>query len=73
MASPAIARLTDIVEATELIPSQMTGATLQSLQSDRRKCWRVERGPEIVSEASRHLSNELKARHTEIPWGRWRR
>jgi uncharacterized protein with HEPN domain len=28
----------------------------------------VERGVEIVSEASRRLSDELKARHPEIPW-----
>ena len=26
------------------------------------------RGVEIISEASRHLTNELKARHPEIPW-----
>jgi uncharacterized protein with HEPN domain len=26
------------------------------------------RGVEIVSEASRHLTSELKARHPDIPW-----
>lgn len=30
--------------------------------------WLVERGVEIVSEASRRLADELKARHPEIPW-----
>ena len=30
----------------------------------------VERGVEIISEASRHLSDELKARHPNIPWGK---
>jgi uncharacterized protein with HEPN domain len=30
--------------------------------------WLVERGVEIVSEASLHLTAELKARHPEIPW-----
>jgi len=30
--------------------------------------WLVERGVEIVSEASRHLPPELKARHPNIPW-----
>jgi hypothetical protein len=30
------------------------------------KRWLVERGIEIISEASRHLSDELKARHPEI-------
>jgi uncharacterized protein with HEPN domain len=28
----------------------------------------VERGIEIISEASRHLTDEMKARHPEIPW-----
>jgi uncharacterized protein with HEPN domain len=30
--------------------------------------WLVERGVEIISEASRHLTDELKARRPEIPW-----
>ena len=28
----------------------------------------MQRGIEIISEASRHLSSELKARHPKIPW-----
>jgi uncharacterized protein with HEPN domain len=63
MTTPSpIARLTDIVEAVELIGSEMAGVTLQSLGPDRRKRWLVERGIEIISEASRHLSDELKTR-----------
>jgi len=38
-----------------------------SLEFDKRKRWLVERGIEIISEASRHLSEDLKARHPEIP------
>ena len=69
MATPAsVPRLTDIVEAIELIRSEMAGVTLQAFEPDKRKRWLVERGIEIISEASRHLSNELKARHPEIPW-----
>ena len=63
-----IARVTDIIEAVELIRNEVAGVTLQSLESDIRKRWLVERGIEIISEASRHLSDELKARHPEIPW-----
>ncbi len=71
MAAPSsIARLTDIVEAVELIRSEMSGVTLQAFELDRRKRWLVERGIEIISEASRHLSDELKARHPEIPWSK---
>lgn len=46
----------------------MTGVTLEAFETDKRKRWLVERGLEIISEASRHLSAELKARHLEIPW-----
>jgi uncharacterized protein with HEPN domain len=60
--------LTDIIEAIELVRSEMAGVTLAAFEPDRRKRWLVERGIEIISEASRHLSQELKARHPEIPW-----
>ena len=63
-----VPRLTDIIEAIELIRSEMAGVTLQAFEPDKRKRWLVERGIEIISEASRHLSDELKARHPEIPW-----
>lgn len=63
-----IPRLTDIVEASELISAEMAGVTLDAFEPDRRKRWLVERGVEIISEASRHLTEELKARHPEIPW-----
>jgi len=69
MAPPSpVPRLTDIIEAIELIRTEMAGVTLQAFESDKRKRWLVERGIEIISEASRHLSDELKARHPEIPW-----
>jgi uncharacterized protein with HEPN domain len=66
--SSPVARLTDIIEAIEIIRSEMAGVTLTAFEPDRRKRWLVERGIEIISEASRHLSEELKARHPEIPW-----
>jgi uncharacterized protein with HEPN domain len=71
MALPSpIARLTDIIEAVELIRTEMAGVTLQAFEPDKRKRWLVERGIEIISEASRRLSDELKARYAEIPWSK---
>lgn len=61
-------RLADIVEAIELIAAEMAGVTITAFEADRRKRWLVERGIEIISEASRQLSNEVKARHPEIAW-----
>jgi uncharacterized protein with HEPN domain len=69
VAAPALAaRLTDIVEAIENIRSETAGVSLDAFEADWRKRWLVERGVEIISEASRRLSDELKARHPEIPW-----
>jgi uncharacterized protein with HEPN domain len=66
--SPQVARLTDIVDAIELIRIEMAGVTLEAFEVDRRKRWVVERGIEIISEASRRLSPSMKARHPGIPW-----
>jgi uncharacterized protein with HEPN domain len=63
-----LARLTDIVEAIELLAAEMNGVALQAFASDKRKRWLVERGIEIISEASRHLPPDLKDRHLQIPW-----
>ena len=67
-ASSFAPRLTDIVEAIEHIRSEMAGVTIEAFEADWRKRWLVERGVEIISEASRRLSDELKARHPQIPW-----
>ena len=42
--------------------------TFEAFEADWEKQWVVERGIEIISEASRHLSEGLKQRHPEIPW-----
>jgi uncharacterized protein with HEPN domain len=42
--------------------------SLQEFETDWQRQWLVERGIEIISEASRHLTDEMKARHPEIPW-----
>ena len=65
--SPA-ARLTDIIESAEHVRAIMEGVTLEMLTTDWRARWVVERGIEIISEASKHLPDDLKARHPNIPW-----
>ena len=44
--------------------------TIQALRTERRKQWLVERGLEIISEASRRLPEAMKARHPIIPWSK---
>ena len=67
---PALARLTDIIQAIELVRTELAEVTLPAFAADIRKRWLVERGVEIVSEASRHLPSEVKARHPAIPWAK---
>jgi uncharacterized protein with HEPN domain len=61
-------RLRDIVDAIGYIRSDLENVSLASFAADRQRRWQVERGLEIISEASRHLPDEMKARHPEIPW-----
>lgn len=63
-----IPRLTDIVESIERIRNVPGDMPLEVFEADWQKQWLVERGIEIISEASRHLPDELKARHSQIPW-----
>jgi uncharacterized protein with HEPN domain len=63
----ATPRLRDIIDALERIRSETEGVALDAFEADWRKRW-VERGIEIISEASRHLPADMKARHPEIPW-----
>lgn len=61
-------RLTDIVDAIENIRSVVTSTTLETFEASWERRWLVERGVEIISEASRHLPDGLKERNSEIPW-----
>ena len=63
-----IPRLTDIIEAIAHIQAEMSGVPLEYFENDWRRRWIVERGIEIISEASRRLPAEMKARYPEIPW-----
>ncbi len=60
--------LFDIVEAIERINTVLEGMSLAVFEEDWQAQWLIQRGVEIVSEASRRLPVELKARHPDIPW-----
>ena len=60
-------RLHDIGESIAIARDEVAGMTLDAFERDRRKQLIVKRCIEIISEASRHLPDDLKARHPHIP------
>jgi uncharacterized protein with HEPN domain len=65
--SPVVA-LMDIVEAVERVRGVLSDMPLDQFETDWQRQWLVERGVEIISEASRRLPGEMKARYPKIPW-----
>jgi uncharacterized protein with HEPN domain len=61
-------RLHDILEAIEGIESTAAGMTFAAYQESWQNRRAVERGVEIISEASRHIPDELKRRYRHICW-----
>ena len=61
-------RLQDILDNIEAIREFTSGLDRDAFLSDRRTTYAVTRALEIISEASRRLPEELKARHPSLDW-----
>jgi len=61
-------RLDDMIEAAERVRAAVSDVSLDELEADWQRQWLIQRGIEIISEASRHLPEDVKARHPGIPW-----
>jgi uncharacterized protein with HEPN domain len=64
------ARLEDILAAIRDIEAFTAGQSFDHYMAEPMMRRAVERSVEIVSEASRHVPDDLKARHPQIPWRR---
>jgi uncharacterized protein with HEPN domain len=60
--------LRDILTNIDLAAQFVQGQSLEALGTDVMRRYAVVRTLEIISEASRRLSDELKARHPGMPW-----
>jgi uncharacterized protein with HEPN domain len=60
--------LQEIIENIALARTFAAGLSLSEFQSDQRTSYAIVRCLEIISEASRRLPPDLKARHPDIPW-----
>jgi|SRR5262245_2001471 uncharacterized protein with HEPN domain len=62
------AALCDMLHHIDLTQRFVQGRTFESLRDDLMPLYAVTRCLEIISEASRRLSDGLKARHPQTPW-----
>ena len=69
MAKPSTGeRLDHILDAIKQIESATAGMDKQAFEANRFVRLGVERCIEIISEAVRHVPDDWKARHAQIPW-----
>jgi uncharacterized protein with HEPN domain len=60
--------LRDMLRHIDLAEQFARSHNYQSLRDDLKALYAIIRSLEIISEASRRLSDELKARNPDIPW-----
>jgi uncharacterized protein with HEPN domain len=60
--------LSDILFNIDLAISFAQGFDYERFRADMRTSYAITRCLEIISEASRRLSPEMKSRHPDIPW-----
>jgi uncharacterized protein with HEPN domain len=60
--------LRDIVENIDAAKAFVKGKTFAAFEKGRLTCYAVLRALEIVSEASPHLTAEIRTRHPKIQW-----
>ena len=63
-------RLEHILEAIAHLKSTTAGVTFEHFDQDRTLQWGGRDGLEIISEASRSVPEDLKARYSDLPWRR---
>lgn len=61
-------KLVDIRHNILLARSWLEGHTLETFSADQRTVYAVLRALEVISEATRAIDTEVKARYPHIPW-----
>jgi uncharacterized protein with HEPN domain len=60
----------DIITAMDAIEFFVRGMTIRELEKDDRTSSAVIRKFEIIGEATKHIPDALRSKHSEIPWSR---
>jgi uncharacterized protein with HEPN domain len=61
-------RLRHILTSIEIIEGYWRGLTFADYEADELRRAATERHVEIISEASRHIPDDDKAEHPQVPW-----
>ena len=67
MRSPLL-RIHDMLESIRGIEKALAGKTIRDYERSWLLRSAVERGIEVISEASRHLGRDLKVQHKDVRW-----
>ncbi len=68
MARPLDLVLEELLDYIEQAGAYARGMTFEQYAADRKTQRAIERCIEVISEASRHIPQDIKDRHPEIPW-----
>jgi uncharacterized protein with HEPN domain len=61
-------RIHDMLESIREIEKAIAGKTFRDYQRSWLLRSAIERGIEVISEASRHLGSDLKVQHKDVRW-----
>ncbi|MCP1847428.1 MULTISPECIES: HepT-like ribonuclease domain-containing protein [unclassified Bradyrhizobium] len=61
-------RIHDMLESIRGIEKALAGKSIRDYERSWLLRSAIERGIEVISEASRHLGSELKAQHENVRW-----
>jgi uncharacterized protein with HEPN domain len=61
-------RIQDMLESIQGIEEAISGKTFRDYQRSWLLRSAVERGIEVISEASRHVGSDLKVQHNDLRW-----
>jgi uncharacterized protein with HEPN domain len=67
-ARSSLLRIHDMLESIRGIEKAIAGKTFRDYQRSWLLRSAIERGIEVISEASRHLGRDLKAQHEDVRW-----
>jgi len=68
MARPLDLIVEEMLDYIEQASSYVQGMTFEQYSADRKTQRAIERCIEVISEGSRHIPDDIKARRPDIPW-----